>query len=123
MGGVGAVGEPTPASDGWHVGAVGEPTCQGGGGRGGGVGAVGEPTPPTSGDRGSGCSGGEDGGVACSPSSWTKAVSPGEACFRRFFALVSLGEKAGLPLAVAAASGVAAAVTGVGTGGHAAIWA
>ena len=50
--------------------------------------------------------------------------SGGDDGFRRFLALVSLGEVTGLQLAVAATFGVAAAVTaGVGTGGHAAIWA
>ena len=121
---MGAEGEPTPPSDGGHVGAEGEPTCHGGGGRGGDVGAVGEPTPPageTSGVRGSG---GDDGGVLSAPSSWTRALSPGEECLSRFLALLSLGEIAGLHLAVAAASGVAAAVAaGTVTGGHAPIWA
>ena len=41
---VGAEGEPTSAPEREHVGAVGEPTCHGGGGRGGDVGAEGEPT-------------------------------------------------------------------------------
>ena len=48
----------------------------------------------------------------------------GDDGLRRFLALVSLGEVTGLQLAVAATFGVAAAVTaGVGTGGHATIWA
>ena len=86
------------------------------------MGAVGEPTP--AGEASARGSGGDDGGVLTAPSSWTRALSPGEASFRCFLALVSLGEIAGLHLAVAVASGVAAAVAaGAVAGGHAAIWA
>ena len=72
---------------------------------------------------GVGGSGGEDGGVLTAPSSWAKAeLSPGDDGLRRFLALVSLGENAGLQLTVAATSGVTAAVAaGTGAHGHAAI--
>ena len=50
-GDVGAVGEPTPASDVGHVDAEGEPMCHGGGERGGDVGAEGEPTSASDGEH------------------------------------------------------------------------
>ena len=96
-----------------------------------------------------GCCSGDDSGEFTAPSSCGKASlsvqalgmaglgstvltslmagvtgSGGDDGFRRFLALVSLGEVTGLQLAVAATFGVAAAVTaGIGTGGHVAIWA
>ena len=67
------------------------------------------------GDTGGDGTGGGDGGVCSAPSSWTTAeVAPGLSCFRRFLALVNMGEDEAAGLQLGAATAVVETAGAVG---------